>query len=102
MTEEEDDLTARGFDQTDEAPTVEVRVWRHGELVHTELCESEEQASLILEDWQEMDGVRCEVDDLSVRHRPGDILEPGEPEAAADDYPEQVGEGVGGVARYEY
>ena len=95
-------MTARSIDQNDEMPTVEVRVWRHGELVHTELCESEEQASLILEEWQELDGVRCEVDDLSVSHHPGDILEPGEPEPVIDDYPEQVGEGVGGVARYEY
>ncbi|HET6916891.1 MAG TPA: hypothetical protein VFH56_12445 [Acidimicrobiales bacterium] len=95
-------MTARAFDQNDEAPTVEVRVWRHGELVHTELCESEEQAALILEEWQELDGVRCEVDDLSVRHHPGDVLEPGAAEPWVDDHQEQAGEGVVGASRYVY
>lgn len=96
----EDDLTGQTFDQRDEAPTIEVRVWRHGELVHTELCESEEQASLILEEWEELDGVRCEVDDLSVRHRPGDILEPEAPEPAAEDYQEQAEQELGAASRY--
>jgi len=63
-----------------------VRVWRHGNIVHTELCESDEQARLIVEEWEEMDGVHCEVDDLSVHHRPGEILEPEPSEPAADDY----------------
>ena len=95
-------MTARAFDQKDETPTVEVRVWRHGELVHTELCESEEQASLALEEWQELDGVRCEMDDLSVRHRPGDVLEPGAPEPWVDDHQEQAGQGGAGASRYSY
>ncbi len=72
---------------SDEAPTVEVRVFRHGEFVHTELCESEEQAALVVEQWSELDGVQCEVDDLTVKHRPGDIFEP-EPAITVDeDYP---------------
>jgi hypothetical protein len=71
--------------QQDEAPTIEVRVFRNGELVHTELCESEEQASLVVDEWSELDGVQCEVDDLTIRHRPGDILEPGEA-ITTDDY----------------
>jgi hypothetical protein len=60
----------------DVSPTVEVRVFRHGELVHRELCESEEQAALAVDEWSELEGVRCEVDDLTVTHRPGEILEP--------------------------
>jgi hypothetical protein len=68
----------------DEAPTVEVRVFQHGELVHRELCESEDQAALAVEEWSELDGVRCEVDDLSIEHRPGDIFEP-EPAVALED-----------------
>jgi len=59
-----------------ETPTVEVRVFRHGTLVHRELVESEEQAALVVDEWSELDGVRCEVDDLSIRHHPGEILEP--------------------------
>lgn len=77
------------FEERDETPTVEVRVYRHGELVHRELCESEEQAALVIEEWSEMDGVECEVDDLSVRHEPGDILEPEPAELLDEDYPEQ-------------
>jgi hypothetical protein len=46
-----------------ETPTIEVRVFRHGELVERELCESEEQAAQIVEGWAEVDGVSCEVDE---------------------------------------
>lgn len=64
------------FEQPGDAPTMVVRVFRNGELVSEELCESEEDALVVVESWQEQEGVRCEVDDLTVRHRPGDILEP--------------------------
>ena len=83
-------MTGKEIDEHDQAATIEVRVWRHGQLVHTELCESEEQASLIMEQWQEIDGVRCEVDDLSIHHRPEDILDPEPSEPVAEDYLEQV------------
>jgi hypothetical protein len=63
------------FEEQD-VSTIEVRVFRHGDLVHRELCESEEQASLVVDEWAEFDGVQCEVDDLSVRHQPGQILAP--------------------------
>lgn len=62
--------------EMDGAPTVEVRVFRHGALVHRELCESEAEAAQIADWWSELEGVTVEVDDLSVRHRPGDVLEP--------------------------
>jgi hypothetical protein len=78
------------FEERDEAPTIEVRVFRHGTMVHRELCETEEQAALVVDSWSELDGVECEVDDLSVRHQPTDILEP-EPAVLGDeDYPEQL------------
>jgi hypothetical protein len=60
----------------DSSPTVEVRVFRHGALVHRELCESEAEAATIADWWSELEGVTVEVDDLTVSHRPGDILEP--------------------------
>jgi hypothetical protein len=78
------------FDEAQETPTVEVRVYRHGELVHRELCESEEQAALVIEEWSEQDGIECEVDDLSVRHDPGDILGPEPAELGEDAYPDQL------------
>jgi hypothetical protein len=73
-----------GFDG--EAGAVEVRVYRDGTLVHTELCESEDDAALVVEQWSEQPRVTCEVDDLSVRHRAGDIAEP-EPPVTDVDYP---------------
>ena len=57
-----------------ETPSVEVRVFRHGALVHREWCETEEQASFVVGRWSELEGVECEVDDLTVRHRPDEIL----------------------------
>lgn len=78
------------FEERDAAPTIEVRVFRHGDLVHRELCESEEQAALVVEAWGELDGVECEVDDLSVRHRAGEVFEPDLAELRDEDYPEQV------------
>lgn len=33
-------------------------------------------ASSFADEWAELDGVQCEVDDLSIRHHPGEILEP--------------------------
>jgi hypothetical protein len=77
------------FEERDEVPTVEVRVFRHGELIHTELCESEEQASLVIEGWSELDGVECEMNDLTDHHRPDEILEPEPAELREEDYPDQ-------------
>jgi hypothetical protein len=48
--------------------TLEVRVYRRGELIHRELCESEEQASLAVEEWGDLEEVVCDVEDLSPRH----------------------------------
>ncbi len=59
-----------------ETPSVEVRVYRDGRLIERELCEDSERVTDLLDAWAEVDGVECEVDDLSARHRPGDVLEP--------------------------
>jgi hypothetical protein len=87
------------FDERDETPTVEVRVYRHAELVHRELCESEEQAALVVEEWSELDGIECEVDDLSVHHEPGEIFEPEPAELREESYPDQIE--IDGRARRE-
>jgi hypothetical protein len=79
------------YDDGDDAPAIEVRVYRHGALVRREWCESEEQAALVVDAWSELDGVECEVDDLTTRHRPGDILEPAPAELREEDYPEAPG-----------
>lgn len=67
-----------------ETPTIEVSVYRHGELVKRELCESEADAELVLATWAEIEDVTCQVDDLSYHHQPGDVLEP-EPAALPDE-----------------
>jgi hypothetical protein len=81
-----------------ETPTIEVRVYHHGRLVERELCESEDEAMLVVDAWSEIEGVECEVDDLSIRHRPGDILEPEPPELDTEQYP-RAGESEGSVDR---
>lgn len=63
-------------DQSWETPTIEVRIYCRGDLIESELCETEEDATSIVDYWSEFDSVRCEVDDLSFRHTPMDVLEP--------------------------
>ena len=48
----------------DEAPTLRVRVLRHGSVVHEELCESTEQADRVMAEWSDEADVRIEVVDL--------------------------------------
>jgi hypothetical protein len=70
----------------DETATIRVRVYRNGELIHEELCESEEQARLVALGWEEFEAVRCDVDQLS----PGPTTEPADDESTGDlweDYP---------------
>ena len=75
-------------EQGDEAPTIEVRVYRDGELISRELCESEDEASLIVDTWTELEGVTCEVDDLSAgSHYPDEILEAPLTTGPEADYP---------------
>lgn len=76
-----------------DTPTIEVRVYRGGELVQRELCESETEVGQVLAAWAEIEDVTCQVDDLSYHHRPGDVLEP-EPAVLGDeDDPRDVPEG---------
>jgi hypothetical protein len=67
-----------------DTPRISVRVFRHGELIETELCDTEDEATRTVERWSELDDITCEVDDLTVRHRPGDVLEP-EPAVLPED-----------------
>ena len=46
------------------SPTLEVRVLRHGTLVHRELCASDADAAALADRWSELDGITVEVDDL--------------------------------------
>lgn len=69
-------------------PSIEVRVFRDGDLIERQLCESDEEAAEVVEKWSEVEDVTCLVDDMSFHHTPNDVLEP-EPSAPADeDYPQ--------------
>jgi hypothetical protein len=61
------------------APTLQVSVYEHGELVAQVPCESTAEAAGIVRAWEERDGIECEVEDLAVHHEPTDVLAP-EPE----------------------
>lgn len=74
----------------EETPSVEVQVFRDGKLVYRTLCDSEDEASCVIDEWSDQEGVTFQVDDLSVRHRPGEILEPGIEETPTADYRDQV------------
>jgi hypothetical protein len=70
-------------------PGTEVRVFRNDELIERVLCESEEEAAVVLEKWAEVDDVTCLVDDLSFHHTPDDVLEPEPAEPTDEDYPHE-------------
>lgn len=74
------------FEEREERPSVEVRVFRYGELVHQVRCESAEEAASVVEHWSELDGIECEVEDLSAHHRRGDVLEPEPATPEEDEY----------------
>lgn len=79
-------------------PSIEVRVFRHGELIERQLCESDEEAAELVEQWSELEDVTCLVDDLTFHHMPDDVLEPEPAEPPDEDYsheptPGPVGEG---------
>jgi hypothetical protein len=72
------------FDERDDTPTIEVRIWHNGVLVSRELCETEEEAALLVDAAAEVEGVECTVDDLTFHHQPGDVAEP-EPAEVRDE-----------------
>lgn len=85
----EDAMSDSYVDTSAESRTLEVRVIRHGRLVGSELCESEEQAAAAVRSWIEFDGVQCEVKDLSTGWPDGegrtDLLD-----GETDDYPDEL------------
>jgi hypothetical protein len=67
------------------APTIEVRIYRNDQLLLLTLCESEQEAAKVVEQWSDVENVYVLVDDLSVHHRPGDILAPDELPISGDE-----------------
>ena len=76
------------FDITDrdDTPSVEVRAYRQGELIATNLCLTSEEAAALVASLEETPGVTCEVDDLatpSYNHSAAEV-EPQDQESGYD------------------
>jgi hypothetical protein len=67
------------------APTIEVRIFRNDQLLVRTLCESEQEAATVVEQWSDVENVYVLVDDLSVHHSPEDILAPDELSISDDE-----------------
>ena len=59
----------------DRTPTIEMRVYRDGQLIFSKLCESEEETAEAVRGWEDIDGVVCEVDDITDGSRHGHLIE---------------------------
>ena len=62
-----------------DTPTLRVKVYEHGELVAQVPCESTGEAADVVAQWEDVEGVECELEDLATHHRALDVLAP-EPE----------------------
>ena len=65
-------------------PTLQVNVYKDGQLITQVACESAEEAAGVVEQWEAQEGVECVIEDLAVHHGPDDVLAP-EPEDAYDE-----------------
>lgn len=61
------------------APTLQVNVYEEGRLIEQVACETATEAADVVSEWEERDGIQCEIEDLAVHHGPDDVLAP-EPE----------------------
>jgi hypothetical protein len=69
---------------------IEVRLWRDGTMVARQWCEAPDDAAAVVSQWAEWGISAVDVDDLSVHHRGGQILEPDlEVDAAGADSEEE-------------
>jgi hypothetical protein len=77
-------------DYDSETPALRVTVYQEGRLVTEVLCESAEEAAEVARQWEEREGIECEVEDLGTDHEPLDVRAP-EPEdvMSVDDSPNQ-------------
>lgn len=73
-----------------ETPTVEVRIYRHGELIDTQLCETVDEAAALVASKEETPGIECEVEDLSSTTHDESSLEVGTSDLGAG-YPHDAG-----------
>jgi len=68
-----------------ESPALRVDVYEHGRLAAQIPCESAEEATDVVAQWDDVEGVECELVDLAVRHDSFDVLAPEPEDVVADD-----------------
>ncbi|MBJ8346990.1 hypothetical protein [Antrihabitans sp. YC2-6] len=66
--------------------TIEVRVFKGDDLLHSALCESESDAETEVERWADYDDVTCEVAELALRPWDEDLADRAPAEPADDEY----------------
>ena len=66
-------------------PRLEVRILRDGVIVQRELCETAEEADVVVEAWSDTEGVVVEVEDLTRSGRAAGVLDPRPGEVDAED-----------------
>ena len=81
------------------SPTLLVNVYEAGRFVTRVPCESADEAAGIVTEWEAVDNIKCEVEDVGTKHQPEDVLasEPEdwfEADAGEDDYVEDYGDGT--------
>jgi len=81
------------------SPTLLVNVYEAGRLMTRVPCESADEAAGVVTEWEALDGIKCEVEDVGTQHQPEDVLAP-EPEDGLEadtgeyDYVEDYGDGT--------
>jgi hypothetical protein len=61
------------------SPTIELRVYSGSRLLIRELCESEEDAQALVDQWSDVGNLFVIADGLGTAHGPGDVLAPEPP-----------------------
>jgi hypothetical protein len=73
-----------------DGPAIEVVAFRDGREIARELYDTPDEAARAVDRWSESNGVVCQVDDLSARHRPSDVRDPAPDDARYDADEERV------------
>jgi hypothetical protein len=76
-------------------PTLLVNVYEAGRLLTRVPCESADDAAGVVSEWEALDNIKCEIEDLGTSHQPDDVLAP-EPEDAfeSDEDEPDFGDGT--------
>jgi hypothetical protein len=68
-----------------ETPALRVDVYEQGRLAAQIACESADEATDVVAQWDDVEGVECVLVDLAVHHDSFDVLAPEPEDLVADD-----------------